>query len=77
MLLGTKNAINKRLESLEKAILARKRDMLATADEGGTRYASAKELQFGAAQCDWALQEIERRKEKVGKEEAKKGSEEE
>ena len=75
MLLGTKNAINTRLAVLEKAIAARRRDMLATADEGGTRYVSAKELQYGAAQCEWAIQQIGKLKERVSKEEAKKGDE--
>lgn len=75
MLLGTKNAINTRLTALEKMVVARKRDMLAAADEGGTQHVSAKELQFGASQCEWFVQQIGKLKEKVGKEEAKKGDE--
>ena len=81
MRLWTKKEINAHLDALKKSIAARKRDMLAAADEGGMQHVSAKELQCGAEQCEWAIQQIAKLREKIkkedeiGKEEVKKSDE--
>lgn len=77
MQLGTKKAINARLEGLEKALAQRKREMLHAAEEGGEVHVGAKELKFAASQFEWALKRVADFKEKIGKDEAKKGDEEE
>ena len=69
MMLGTKKAINARLDGLAKSILHHKRELLHAAEEGGMKGISAEEMKFAAAQMDVVLEKVEGLKEKIGKDE--------
>ncbi|MFA5054151.1 MAG: hypothetical protein WC565_08840 [Parcubacteria group bacterium] len=69
MLIGTKKAINSRLETLEKCLVQRKRDMLHAAEEGGQRGISAEAMRYAADQMAWAVVKIGEMKERIGKDE--------